>query len=301
MSHHNNCRFSSKDSDNDQDTGNCAQLYGGAWWYKSCHNANLNGLYLNGANTENSRGINWGDCWGYEYSLKNIEGNQTVTRIHKQPEPIDCLALHHQGYAEDGVYVIKPAENTSATDVWCDMSNGGWTVIQRRQDGLEDFYRGWEEYKNGFGNRVGEYWLGLENIYYLTENNNSLYIYMETFQNDNMNPFSAFAEFSIFRINDENDNYRLTVGGYEGPCADSMWFHNGCQFTSKDSDYDASDDNCAVAYKRAWWYNACHKASVNGLYLNGTHKEYGHGIIWAGCWGQYYSLKITVMKLRRSN
>jgi ficolin len=181
------------------------------------------------------------------------------------------------------------------------MSNGGWTVIQRRQDGSEDFYRGLEEYKNGFGNRVGEYWLGLENIYYLTKNNNSLYIYMETFQNDNMNPFSAFAEFSIFRVNDENDNYRLTVGGYEGSCADSMWFHNGCQFTTKDSDNDARDDNCAVAYKGAWWYNACHKASLNGLYLNGAHKEYGNGIIWAGCWGQYYSLKITVMKLRRND
>jgi hypothetical protein len=197
------------------------------------------------------------------------------------------------------VYVIKPTGST-ATDVWCDMTNGGWTIIQRRQDGSEDFYRNWEEYKNGFGDRSGEYWLGLENIYHLTKSNSYLHVYMETFLKDNMDPFSALAEYSVFNITDESDKYRLTVGGYHGSCGDSMSDHNNCRFSTKDSDNDAWDtESCVQLYGGAWWYKSCHATNLNGLYLNGSNTEYGRGINWGRCWGLTYSLKNVVMKIRR--
>ena len=39
-------------------------------------------------------------------------------------------------------------------------------MIQRRMDGSVDFYRGWVDYENGFGNVNGEYWLGSLELYH---------------------------------------------------------------------------------------------------------------------------------------
>ncbi|KAI8518306.1 cell surface pattern recognition receptor signaling pathway [Branchiostoma belcheri] len=44
---HNGMYFSTRDRENDiHSTDHCAQVYKGAWWYSTCHRANLNGLYL---------------------------------------------------------------------------------------------------------------------------------------------------------------------------------------------------------------------------------------------------------------
>ncbi|KAJ8307451.1 hypothetical protein KUTeg_015535 [Tegillarca granosa] len=36
-------------------------------------------------------------------------------------------------------------------------------VFQKRFDGSVNFYRSWQEYRNGFGNVHGEYWLEINN------------------------------------------------------------------------------------------------------------------------------------------
>lgn len=46
---------------------------------------------------------------------------------------------------------IKPVASHTAIEVFCDMTNGGWTIIQRRFDGTVDFFRDWDQYKKGFG------------------------------------------------------------------------------------------------------------------------------------------------------
>lgn len=52
----------------------------------------------------------------------------------------------------------------------CDMetAGGGWTLIQTRQDGLLDFNRTWQEYRDGFGSPKGEHWLGNAALHALT-------------------------------------------------------------------------------------------------------------------------------------
>lgn len=51
--------------------------------------------------------------------------------------------------------------------VVCDPG-GGWTVFQRRSDGLVSFNRGWSEYRDGFGELRGEHWLGNQQLHLLS-------------------------------------------------------------------------------------------------------------------------------------
>ncbi|CAL8286565.1 unnamed protein product [Boreogadus saida] len=80
--------------------------------------------------------------------------------------PVDCSDLYNDGFGNSGVYTIFPAGPTSPVQVFCEMGSmdapdsNKWTVIQRRTDGTINFYRGWEQYKTGFGQASSEYWLG---------------------------------------------------------------------------------------------------------------------------------------------
>ncbi|XP_066281029.1 microfibril-associated glycoprotein 4-like [Branchiostoma lanceolatum] len=73
LTRHTSMYFSTKDRDNDTGGGSCAQTYKGAWWYTSCHAANLNGLYHAGAHQSYADGVNWGTWKGNNYSLKHTE------------------------------------------------------------------------------------------------------------------------------------------------------------------------------------------------------------------------------------
>ncbi|KAM9206238.1 ficolin-2-like [Dugong dugon] len=73
LTYHHSHSFSTKDQDNDVDARNCAELYQGAWWYKTCHLSNLNGRYLGGNHESFANGINWNSGKGYHYSYKTSE------------------------------------------------------------------------------------------------------------------------------------------------------------------------------------------------------------------------------------
>lgn len=48
----------------------------------------------------------------------------------------------------------------------------------------------------------------------------------------------TFAEYASFRVESEDDFYRLRVGRYHGNAGDSLTWHNGKQFTTLDKDHD---------------------------------------------------------------
>ena len=84
-------------------------------------------------------------------------------------------------------------------------------MFQRRQDGSVDFFRNWTDYKIGFGNMSGEFWLGLYKINRLTKKNMELRVDLEDFEGG-----KRYAKYSKFVVKDEKENYKLTAEGYDG-------------------------------------------------------------------------------------
>lgn len=100
--------------------------------------------------------------------------------------------------------------------------------------------------QQGFGNIDGEYWLGLENIYWLTKQGNyKLLVTLEDWTGR-----KTFAEYASFRVEAEADFYKLKVGRYHGNAGDSLTWHNGKQFTTLDRDHDAYTGEWNVAIGR---------------------------------------------------
>ena len=185
--------------------------------------------------------------------------------------------------------------------VYCDMrtDGGGWTVFQRRQDGSIVFYRGWNDYKSGFGQLTAEFWLGNDKIHSLTASRpSSLRVELEDW-----NGVRVYAKYGRFKVGDEQMQYRLEVGSYSGTAGDALTYHNNMAFTTKDRDNDRnsggfSSKNCAVRYTGAWWYKSCHQSNLNGKYL-GDKKDY-KGVAW-NKYKSAQSLKFTELKMRPSS
>ena len=206
----------------------------------------------------------------------------------------DCLAFYDAGYHQNGLYLIFTGSSFKYQVVYCDQmsSGGGWTVIQRRQDGSVSFERTWDEYKAGFGKIRGEFWLGNDNIYTLTKavaapNSSSLLINIKYPNNKQL----FFALYSRFRIGDEAAKYKLNISGYSGNATDRLSYHNSMKFSTKDQDNDRRRDSCSLIYgKGGWWYNNCHHSNLNGNYDETYHK----GVFWTS------TASFAEMKIRRN-
>ncbi|XP_041127387.1 tenascin-N isoform X1 [Polyodon spathula] len=70
MTYHQGRAFTTVDRDNDIALSNCAFTHHGAWWYRNCHLANLNGQY---GQTTHSVGVNWEPWKGHEFSIPFVE------------------------------------------------------------------------------------------------------------------------------------------------------------------------------------------------------------------------------------
>ncbi|KAK0065269.1 BpFREP12.11 [Biomphalaria pfeifferi] len=181
----------------------------------------------------------------------------------------------------------------SGLKVMCDTKTdgGGWIILQRRINGKVDFYRGWKEYRDGFGDyNIGEFYLGNENIFKLTFTGQyDLRIDLE------FNNATYFAQYENFKILNETEKYKLEIGDYSGNAGDSLSLYNNMYFSTFDRDNDVhSKVNCAEYRSGAMWYKSCSDCNLNGLWGSTSNK----GMIWYELTGYYNSVTFTEMKIR---
>ncbi|XP_069645747.1 tenascin-R isoform X4 [Haliaeetus albicilla] len=218
----------------------------------------------------------------------------TGGRVFANPQ--DCAQHLMNGDTLSGVYTISiNGDLSQRVQVYCDMTTdgGGWIVFQRRQNGLTDFFRKWADYRVGFGNLEDEFWLGLDNIHKITSQGRyELRIDMRDGQE------AAYAYYDKFSIGDSRSLYKLRVGDYNGTSGDSLTYHQGRPFSTKDRDNDVAVTNCAMSYKGAWWYKNCHRTNLNGKYGESRHSQ---GINWYHWKGHEFSIPFVEMKMRPYN
>ncbi|KAJ8026415.1 Angiopoietin-1 [Holothuria leucospilota] len=230
----------------------------------------------------------------------------------------DCYDAYQAGHRQDGVFTILPYRwPESSFNVSCDMttSGGGWTVIQRYiKDPLVQYSPiMWEVYKTGFGSPSGRHWLGNEKIFFLTTQRN----YTLRFDFVTAGGSATYQEYSMFKIANESDNYRLIeLGNNSGNAGDGMDGSLGQQFSSGNRDNDECERiDCSRqhAYVGWWfsnkwcneccndgdpacfWFDICHrrctKANVNG-------DPSFAGITFKIFWNDTHNITSTEMKIR---
>uniref|UniRef100_A0A3Q2C6I7 Fibrinogen-like 2a n=2 Tax=Cyprinodon variegatus TaxID=28743 RepID=A0A3Q2C6I7_CYPVA len=228
--------------------------------------------------------------------------------------PRDCSDYNAMEVRKNGVYRVTPDPRNGTFEVFCEMESfgGGWTVIQQRVNGSVSFNRTWTEYKKGFGNLRGEFWLGNDHIHLLTKAKDMvLRIELEDFEG-----VREYAKYDQFYVANEYLRYRLSISGYSGTAGNAMSFnkhfnHDQKFFSTPDRDNDMyPSGNCGGYYSSGWWFDACMSANLNGKYYHKRYKGVRNGIFW-GTWHnmttEYYptnyrqAFKTVKMMIRPKN
>ncbi|XP_053739151.1 angiopoietin-related protein 4 [Synchiropus splendidus] len=213
----------------------------------------------------------------------------------------DCHELFLRGESNSGVYTIQPGDS-EPFQVFCEMTaDGGWTVIQRRQDGSVDFDQLWQQYEKGFGNLNGEFWLGLEKMHSIAKDGGFiLQVKLSDWASDLASvtlPFQLGGQETKYSLRIQNTGIFSTLQSSLG--ADAA---DGLPFSTRDHDNDRkADSNCAKHLSGGWWFSNCGHANLNGRYFVSPPPKQRHqrkqGIFWKTWRGRYYPLKSSQMMI----
>ena len=136
-------------------------------------------------------------------------------------------------------------------------------MLVQRNDGpwRSAFNRSCAQFKEGFGSKTGNYWIGNQKLHEKTKNGDYK-LKFDLQPSDSSNLY--YAKYSEFKVLSENDKYKVEVGGYSGTAGyDAFGWHNNYPFSTYDKDNDFSEGNCAVRWHAGFWYNRCYYVGVN--------------------------------------
>ncbi|XP_062559102.1 microfibril-associated glycoprotein 4-like [Armigeres subalbatus] len=244
-------------------------------------------------------------CANHE-ALKNLffELTPKCGAFNSTPAPPEVVhSSCYEGPLRSGVYPLTINGSGHQYKAYCNMDDfgGGWTVFQKRQDGSVDFNRSWADYRNGFGDVSGEYWLGLETLHQLTtQRPHELLVILENF-----NGSTSYARYTGIVIDNEQQKYRILFNSSaSGSAADSFYPYRGEIFVTFDA-LNGSYSSCARELASGFWHYSCNASgsrnNVNGVYGNSTSKN---GIWWYNSFPgylQYEPLKGVQMMIRQKN
>ncbi|KAM8744604.1 angiopoietin-related protein 4-like [Acanthopagrus schlegelii] len=232
-----------------------------------------------------------------EETVLRGEAESSITGLAR-----DCHDLFEQGQRASGVYTIQP-EGSQPFNVLCEMtSEGGWTVIQKRLDGSQNFNQLWESYKRGFGSLNGEFWLGLENIHSLSKQGQYV---LQVELSDWAGQQQQAARYR-FQLAGEQEKFSLHLqeeassGSQEKIMSTEA---SGLPFSTADRDNDlAADVNCAEMLSGGWWFSSCGNSNLNGRYPRRQSvvrpQPRRRVMFWTSSKRQNVSLKTTLLKIK---
>ncbi|XP_056388878.1 angiopoietin-related protein 3 [Hyla sarda] len=227
--------------------------------------------------------------------------SSTVTDRTPDPNdhPRDCNDVYNQGTRLSGVYTIRP-NNSAEFRVYCEFTTeAAWTVIQRRTDGAMDFNQTWEDYAKGFGDLRGEFWLGLQKIFSLSQQADYiLHIELQDWKNN-----VRFVEY-LFTLGNQDSSYTLQLSQVLGNIPSALPEYTPLPFST--GDHHSQHLKCpAETSTGGWWKSSCGGTNLNAKYVKPRsrvkgERRRGQGLSWKPEKGRMYSLRSTKMMLYRT-
>ncbi|MEE6494965.1 hypothetical protein FKM82_001912 [Ascaphus truei] len=226
--------------------------------------------------------------------------NSTDGTLEQNDPARDCNDIYNRGERSSGIYAIRP-NGSEVFSVYCEItSDNAWTVVQKRIDGSVDFNQTWENYSEGFGDLAGEFWLGLQKIYSLSQQADYiLHIELEDWKNN-----KRYVEY-MFTLGNEDTGYTIQLSQVSGNIPSALPEKTALKFST--SDQNSSDLKCPTeSLSGGWWNNVCGATNLNGKYIKPKSKakldkRRGQGLYWKPEKGRPNSLRSTKMMLYRTD